>query len=232
MWNEKHLWIVVNVYAKYHHVVPNGSKFIERTQYLPYTIGSQLWFKSLTLAFDLEIWTCNVTHTWMVMNIYAKYHNLALNGSQMIERTHLVAKIWWKLWRVRKFQIKVLKWQWQLCSRLVSIGQVVSEEKIFSLSKVYRRWHTSSDGNTFSWLWSRPAKNESSNEPYLSFWDPNITFCQGMNENHYTKIFFFIQQQNKNTKLFILHASKVKLTQYPTRYKNNMTGFGNKLRLY
>jgi hypothetical protein len=48
-----------------------------------------------------------------------------------------------------------------------------------------------------------------------------------MNENHYTKHFFFIQQQNKNTKLFILHASKVKLTQYPTRYKNNMNKGNN-----
>jgi hypothetical protein len=86
MWNEKHLWIVVNVYAKYHHLVPNGSKVIERTQHLPYTIGSQLWSKSVTLAFDLEIWTCNATHPWMVMYIYAKYHNLAPNGSQIIER--------------------------------------------------------------------------------------------------------------------------------------------------
>jgi hypothetical protein len=31
----------------------------------------------------------------MVMNIYAKYHNLAPNGSQIIERTHLVAAQYW-----------------------------------------------------------------------------------------------------------------------------------------
>ena len=29
------------------------------------------------------------------MNIYAKYHNLAPNGSQIIERTHLVAARYW-----------------------------------------------------------------------------------------------------------------------------------------
>jgi hypothetical protein len=65
----------------------------------------------------------------------------------------------------------------------------------------------SSDGNTCSSLWSRPAKNESSNEAYLSFWDPNITFFQGMNEYLYTKNIFFIQQQIKITKLFILHVN-------------------------
>ena len=88
-------------------------------------------------------------------------------------------------------------------------------------SKVYRRWQTSSDGNTCSSLWSRPAKNESSNEAYLSFWNLNIKCFQGMNENHYTKNIFFIQQQNKIIFLFILHVIKVKLTQYPTRYKIN-----------
>jgi hypothetical protein len=40
----------------------------------------------------------------------------------------------------------------------------------------------------------RPAKNDSSNEAYLSFWDPSITFFQGKNENLYTKNIFFIQQ--------------------------------------
>jgi hypothetical protein len=46
--NANYFWIVANDYAKYHHLVPNGSKVIERTQYLPYTIGSQLWSKSVT----------------------------------------------------------------------------------------------------------------------------------------------------------------------------------------
>jgi hypothetical protein len=44
---------------------------------------------------EKEIWTCNATHPWMVMNIYAKYHNLDPNGSQIIEWTHLVTSRYW-----------------------------------------------------------------------------------------------------------------------------------------
>jgi hypothetical protein len=88
----------------------------------------------------------------------------------------------------------------------------------------------SSDGNTCSSLWSRPAKNESTNQAYLSFWNLNIKCFQGMNENHYTKNIFFIQQQNKIKKIIYFACKESKIN--PVSYKVQNKQHGQRLVLF
>ena len=127
-----------------------------------------------------------------------------------------------------------MKWQEQLCSLLVSVGQVVSEENI-CLSKVYRRWQTSSDGNTCSSIWSRLAKMKALMRFIFRFGTPTYFFSRNewkplyQQKKYKNKLF---NNKIKITKLCILHVSKVKLTQYPTRYKNKQHGQRLVLFLY